>query len=117
VFHGCSCGWSKIPIREWLEDEPEIEWDAGNFAKNEKHGVARGDIQAVVAIQAAFVGHIVEPAHDEPRWLILGKDSRGRGLALIFTRRGELLRPISCRPMRENERKLYAQAQGADERG
>ena len=33
-----------------------------------------------------------------------------RLLALIFTRRGEQLRPISCRPMRRNERTLYEEA-------
>src|ERR1700722_20527906 len=95
--------------REWLETEPRLEWDAGNRAKNGKHGVAPDDVEPVMTIRPAFVGRILEPAHDEPRWLILGKDSGGRGLALIFTRRGELLRPISCRPMRENERKLYEQ--------
>ena len=35
---------------------------------------------------------------------------RGRKLALIFTRRGERLRPVSCRPMRRNERKVYEEA-------
>jgi uncharacterized DUF497 family protein len=101
--------------RAWLEGEPKFEWDAGNLAKNAKHDVTRGDIEAVMAIRPAFVGRILEPAHDEPRWLLLGRDTRGRGLALIFTRRGDLLRPISCRPMRENERTLYEQAQQAQD--
>jgi uncharacterized DUF497 family protein len=102
--------------RSWLEGEPKLEWDAGNFEKNAKHDVAPGDIEAVMAVQPAFVGRILEPTHKEPRWLILGRDSRGRGLALIFTRRGDLLRPISCRPMRQNERRLYEQAQAVQDR-
>jgi uncharacterized protein len=95
---------------EWLESEPKREWNAGNAEKNEKHGVARSDVEEVLRIQPAFVGRIIEPAHDEPRWLLPGRDAVGRRLALIFTRRGELLRPISCRPMRESERRLYEQA-------
>ncbi|PWU07426.1 MAG: hypothetical protein C5B51_10010 [Terriglobia bacterium] len=39
--------------------------------------------------------------------LILGEGETGRLLALIFTRRGDKLRPISCRPMRIDERRLY----------
>ena len=98
--------------RAWLEGEPKLEWDAGNLEKNQKHDVAPGDIEALMAVRPVFVGRIVEPAHDEPRWLILGRDLRGRGLALIFTRRGDALRPIRLsRPMRENERRLYEQAQ------
>jgi uncharacterized DUF497 family protein len=84
-----------------------------NLEKNAKHGVEPSDVEAVVNIQPAFVGRILEPTHDELRWLILGRDSRGRGLALIFTRRGDWLRPISCRPMRDNERRLYEEAQEA----
>jgi uncharacterized DUF497 family protein len=57
-----------------------------------------------------LAGSIIEPAHDEPHWLLLGETNAGRRLALIFTRRGEMLRPISCRPMRRNERRLYDEA-------
>jgi hypothetical protein len=44
-----------------------------------------------------LAGLIAEPAHDEPRWLLLGETNVRRRLALIFTRRGNQLRPISCR--------------------
>jgi hypothetical protein len=39
-----------------------------------------------------------------------GEDAAGRRLALIFTRRGDRLRPISCRAMRPKERALYEEA-------
>ena len=55
------------------------------------------------------------PAHDEDRWLLLGQEPHGCRLALIFTRRGERLRPISCRPMRANERKVYETARQEDQ--
>jgi uncharacterized DUF497 family protein len=53
-----------------------------------------------------FAGRIIEPVHAERRYLVLGV-AGGRGAALVFTRRGELLRPISCRAMREKERAIY----------
>ncbi len=64
----------------------------------------------MLARTMVFAGRIVQAEHAEPRWLVLGEDSRGRRLALIFTRRSEQLRPISCRPMRTKERRLYEEA-------
>jgi len=61
---------------------------------------------------ALFAGRIAEPAHEEARWLLLGIDDGGRALALVFTRRGRRLRPVSCRPMRRNERRLYGDEVG-----
>jgi uncharacterized DUF497 family protein len=54
-----------------------------------------------------FAGRIIDPSHAEWRGLILGRGESGRNLALIFTRRLERLRPISCRTMRPDERRLY----------
>ena len=50
---------------------------------------------------------IVEPAHEEARYLLLGVTSGGRHAALVFTRRGDKLRPISCRAMRRREKEVY----------
>ena len=88
----------------------DFDWDAGNRAKHRKHGVEPTDIEAMFRGPTVFLGRIIEPAHDEDRWLLLGQESQQRPLALIFTRRGEQLRPISCRPMRVNERKAYEEA-------
>jgi uncharacterized DUF497 family protein len=88
----------------------EFEWDRGNLTKHRKHDVASGDIQALIAGDLYFAGRIVEPAHAEPRWLVLGENETGRRLALVFTRRGDRLRPISCRPMRRKEKALYEEA-------
>jgi uncharacterized DUF497 family protein len=88
----------------------EFEWDSGNLTQNRKHGVEPGDIRALVSGDFYFAGRIVEPVHAERRWLALGEDGAGRRLALIFTRRGNRLRPISCRAMRPKERALYEEA-------
>ena len=67
----------------------EFEWDIGNLTKNRKHGVEPGDIHALIGGDFYFAGRIVEP---------------------VFTRRGDRLRPISCRAMRPKERALYEEA-------
>ena len=98
----------------WLEQlrggPEDFEWDAGNCSKNRKHGVEPQDVEAMFGSPIVFAGRIVEPAHDEPRWLVLGASRRGRRLALILTRRRDRLRPVSCRPMRRNERRVYGEA-------
>ena len=112
-----------VEIETWLESLPSppngIEWDPGNERKNEKHDVAKTDIEYIIYGQNyVFVGKIISPSHNEWRGLILGVDRLGRGLSLIFTARRNRLRPISCRPMRNNERKHYEsqKATGAEER-
>lgn len=100
---------------DWLLAPPgdPFDWDAGNESKSErKHGVPRVSVEALVRHRFAFAGRIAEPAHGEPRWLLLGEDDDGRKLALVFTRRGARLRPISCRPMRRKEEAIYESAEG-----
>ena len=95
---------------EGLGDPDDFDWDAGNRTKNRKHGVEAEEIESILAAPLVFAGRIVEPAHDEPRWLALGRTAEGRLVALVFTRRGERLRPISCRSMRKDEREVYREA-------
>jgi len=98
----------------WLDElggkAGDFEWDVGNRTKLKKHEVKQEDVESMFRSPIVFAGRIVEPAHDEPRWLVFGKSVGGRKLALIITRRGARLRPISCRPMRRNERNVYEEA-------
>lgn len=88
----------------------EFDWDEGNQTKHAKHGVAPREIEELLRHALLFAGRIVEPSHTEPRWLVLGVTDGGRPLALIFTRRGDKLRPVSGRPMRRKERTAYEEA-------
>ena len=98
-------------VAAWLATRPTMEWDAGNSTKSEaKHGFHAADVESILDGPVLFAGRIVEPAHDEARYLLLGATSDGRGAALIFARRGEKLRPISCRAMRRNEKEAYDEA-------
>jgi uncharacterized DUF497 family protein len=95
-------------LREFAPDSETFDWDAGNMTKNLKHGVSREEIESIFYSQKLiFAGHIIDPPDNEWRGLILGRSDGGRLLALIFTRRGDKLRPISCRPMRTGERRFY----------
>ncbi len=77
-------------IAEWLGRRPELEWD-----------------ESILGALLLFAGRIVEPKRDEARYLLLGVTSGGRHAALVFTRRGDKLRPISCRAMRKREKGAY----------
>ncbi len=72
-------------------------------------------MQALIGGDFYFAGRITEPVHDEPRWLALGEDTAGRRLALVFTKCGEQLRPISWRSMRRKEKMLYEKARRNEE--
>jgi uncharacterized protein len=95
-------------LQDFIPDPDNFDWDEGNELKNLKHGFSYEEIESIFwQSRYIFAGKIIEPAHSEWRGLILGITEGGRAAALIFTRRGERLRPISCRPMRKNERRFY----------
>lgn len=98
----------------WLESlrggSGDFDWDDGNRSKGRKHGVTVAATESMLRHSALFAGRIVEPEHPEARWLLLGVDDGGRRLALVFTRRGSRMRPISCRPMRRKESQAYEEA-------
>jgi len=101
-------------LDDWLAGltgaSEEFDWDDGNRSKGQKHEIEPTEVESLFKRTVFLAGRIIEPAHDEPRWLLLGETDAGRRLALIFTRREERLRPISCRAMRRDERRLYDEA-------
>ncbi len=98
-------------LARWFEGlvitEEVFQWDRGNATKNVKHGVSRKEIESLFLGSFVLGGRIIEPHHIENRWIVFGESATGRNLTLIFTVRDELIRPISCRHMRKEERKLY----------
>ena len=90
-----------------------FDWDAGNRAKCQKHGVS------IAAIEGMFSGPIAilpDPKHSgqETRLKGIGYTTEGRAVFLIFTerRRGNrrLIRPISARYMHAKEIMAYEKA-------
>ncbi len=102
-------------VETWLREvwEGEFEWDEGNRYKTAKHDVTPEQIDTITENEMVFLGRIVEPegiSFDENRYILLGIIIDKRGFALICTIREEKVRPISCRRMRDNEKRAYKNA-------
>ena len=83
-----------------------FDWDSGNRAKCQTHGVTIADIEAMFTRPIAV---LPDPAHSraEERFTAIGTTDRGRHVLIAFTfrRKGEALaiRPISARYMHRKE--------------
>ncbi len=87
-----------------------FDWDAGNRAKCQKHGVSIPEIEAVFDHGPRVAP---DPGHSdvEDRLIAIGQNSMGRLMFVAFTirRRGalRLIRPVSARYMHQKEIKHY----------
>lgn len=97
-------------------DYTGFDWDEGSERKNEKHGVAKQEIEQVFLNRPLLVAADAKHSRDEARFHALGRTDAGRWLHVTFTarRNGTLLRPISARAMSRKERVVYEQAVQAD---
>ena len=90
-----------------------FEWDDGNRAKCQKHGVSLAEIEAVFAGEHRIAP---DPEHSakEERLLAIGKGNGPRPVFIAFTLRegadGPLIRPISARYMHRKEIESYEKA-------
>lgn len=87
-----------------------FDWDRGNRAKCQKHGVS---VEAIEALFAGRVAILPDDAHSdkERRFRAIGWANKSRAIFLVFTlrRHGDavLIRPISARYMHQKEIKAY----------
>ena len=90
-----------------------FDWDEGNRAKCQKHGVSLAEIEGVFAEDHRIAP---DPAHsaEEERLLAIGKGNGPRAIFVAFTLRegvdGPLIRPISARYMHRKEIEAYEKA-------
>jgi uncharacterized protein len=83
-----------------------FEWDAGNRAKCQKHGLTLSDIESVFTQPVAV---FPDATHStlERRWRAIGTIAGNRRVFIVYTLRARgaqtLLRPISARPMHKKE--------------
>jgi uncharacterized DUF497 family protein len=89
-----------------------FDWDAGNARKNEKHGVSAAEIEQIFLNSPLLLAPDGKHSQQEHRLHALGRTDQDRWLHVTFTERGngELIRPISARPMSRKERAIYEQA-------
>jgi uncharacterized DUF497 family protein len=89
-----------------------FEWDAGNAPKVvARHGVTPGECEQVFFHEPLLIAP--DPRHSkvEARWAAWGQTAEGRTLTVIFTLRGDRIRPLSARDMNRKERQRYAEAE------
>ena len=83
-----------------------FDWDTGNKAKCEKHGLTRALVEAFFRSEP----HVSpDPAHSkaEQRFIAVGRMPDGRAVFVAFCWRGDKIRPISARYMHEKEVRAY----------
>ena len=93
-----------------IETLAGFDWDAGNRAKCQKHGVSVAEIEAVFSSPLLMVPDVVH-SKTETRLRAFGKTTAGRMVFLVFTVRVKgghsLVRPISARYMHAKEVTAY----------
>ncbi len=90
-----------------------IEWDEGNVAKCQKHGVSVAEIERVLFLATNF-GPDVKHSLAEQRFVVVGRTEQGRALFVAFTFRHygaeTYMRPVSARYMHKKEAVYYEKA-------
>lgn len=84
-----------------------FDWDDGNRAKCQKHGVSTVEIEGLFARDPAILPDLIHSTKTESRFIAIGKGSRGRHIFMVFTLRTRdsrtYVRPISARYMHRKE--------------
>ena len=87
-----------------------FDWDAGNRAKCQKHGVSVAEIEGLFS-QAVLIIPDEPHSQGEERLRAIGKTPNGRSVFLVFTirvrARKRLIRPVSARYMHGKEVRHY----------
>jgi hypothetical protein len=85
-----------------------FQWDEGNIDKNLlKHQVQNWECEQIFFNEPLIILDDSKHSLSEKRWAAFGQTDAGRFLAIIFTKRGKLLRVISASDMNRKERKFY----------
>jgi uncharacterized DUF497 family protein len=86
-----------------------FDWDDGNRAKAQKHGLTLSEIEHAMRTGARVAP---DPAHSlsEQRFIAIGRCPAGRPVFIAFCFRGERIRLISARYMHAREIAHYEAA-------
>ena len=95
-----------------MDDEFKIivgfQWDEGNAHKNRiTHNVENWECEQIFFNVPLLI--LGDPKHSatEERWAAFGHTDNGRLLAVVLTKRGNLIRIVSARDMNRKERRFY----------
>jgi hypothetical protein len=83
-----------------------FDWDRGNSAKCQKHGLSLAVIESLFDRPLAIIPDAAR-SEKEPRFCAIGQTGAGRSVFVVFTlrRKGDeqFIRPISARYMHKKE--------------
>jgi uncharacterized DUF497 family protein len=71
----------------------EFDWDKHNEQHLAKHGISRADAEDVLSGNHILLEYQTEG--DEQRWVAVGATRAGRIINIVFSLRGEAMRPIT----------------------
>ena len=84
----------------------DYEWDPNKAKLNyRKHGVAFADAVTVFSDDLALT--VKDDNPDEERFVTMGMDALGRVLVVVYTWRGNRIRPIMARKAMKSESEEY----------
>ena len=89
-----------------------FDWDEANAGHCRKHGMERAEIESVFHQQPLVAPDPKHSVH-EARFVTAGRTSKGRAAFVVFTMRGDRIRPLSARYMHAKEARKYG-SQGSD---
>ncbi len=99
-------------IRERLARCTGFDWDEGNAPKLQaRHRVSPAECEQVFFNEPLVIAEDAAHSSAEQRWAAWGRTAEGRALVVVFTLRGERIRPVSARDMNRKERRRYAEVQ------
>ena len=88
----------------------------GNTDKNWlRHAVGQAEAEQTLLNTPLVLAAGITHSQAEARFIALGQTDTGRGLAVVFTVRGNRIRVISARTMSKTERRVYGQAEAKPE--
>jgi len=92
------------------EPPSKFYWDASNIQHLAKHRISRSEFEQAMLHNPIIIDFADEAG--EERWYALGATDRLRVLYLVFSYRGERIRPITGWDARRKLRELYFRRKG-----
>jgi len=75
-------------------EDLDLDWDESNIEHIGRHGIAPREVLEVFLNEAMDLDY--ETVNGEERWTSLGHSNRLRVLVVVWTMRGELIRPVTA---------------------
>lgn len=92
-------------------DEPRVfDWDANNIAHLARHRVTPAEFEQAIRNDPMFID--VGGESGEDRWYAVGATERLRVLFLVYTYRGDRIRPVTAWNASKKLRKIYFRGKG-----